>query len=80
MTLRVKLEIVPHGKEEETYEIGRLDIFNVGLAEFGHHEYRVIEINEERGGLHQRSLFHRRQLGAWALVKKALEALEIEGP
>jgi len=30
MTLRVKLEIIPHGDEDRAYEIGRLDIFNKG--------------------------------------------------
>lgn len=80
MTLRVKLEIVPHGDESRTYEIGRLDIFNKGLVDFGHHEYGVIEMTAKGGALHDKTILHRRDLGAWKLVLKALKELEIEGP
>lgn len=80
MTLRVKLEIVPHGDEEAVYEIGRLDIFNMGHIDIGICEYGVIEVAPERGeaGLHRHTLYHPRKDGAWALVKKAIEDLEIK--
>jgi hypothetical protein len=81
MTLRVKLEIVPFGKEDEAYEIGRLDIFNKGRAEFGHAEYGVIELSERAAaGLHNNTILHRRDLGAWKLVGKAIAELDITGP
>jgi len=79
MTLRVKLEIVPYGDEEKTYEIGRLDIFNKGRTEFGHCEYGVIELTNEPG-LYDQTILHRRDLGAWALVLKTLSTLPVEGP
>jgi len=80
MTLRVKLEIIPHGDEGRAYEIGRLDIFNKGHIDFGHCAYGVIEQTPEIGALHDEEIFHRRDLGAWELVRKAIEELEIKGP
>lgn len=80
MTLRVKLEVVPFGDEDKTYEIGRLDIFNRGLVAFGHHEYGVINLTEEEEGLYTDTIAHRRQLGAWELVRKTITELEIPGP
>ena len=79
MILRVTVEIVPFGDEDEKYEISRLEIFNKGHAEFGHCEYGVIEINKERetAGLHTKDVLHRRDLGAWQLIKKVIEELEI---
>lgn len=88
MTLRVRLEIIPHGDEGRAYEIGRLDIFNKGIAEptpdgwdlGGFHEYGVIEILPKEAGLHKKPILHRRWLGGWELVRKAIEELEIKGP
>lgn len=77
MTLRVKIEIVPYGQEEKTYEIGRLDIFNMGHAEFGHCEYGVIQLDVENneGGLFNKTVLHRRHLGPWKLLGKVLNDL-----
>lgn len=77
MTLRVKLEIIPHGVEEKAYEIGRLDIFNEGWTGFAHCEYGVIYIEPEKdqAGLFQETVHHRRDLGAWKLVEKVLKEL-----
>lgn len=80
MTLRVKLEIVPFGNESKIREIGRLDIFNMGRVEFGHCEYGTIDLSPEQIGLHTRTVLHRRDNGAWHLVKKVLDVLEITGP
>jgi hypothetical protein len=88
MTLRVKLEIVPYGDEDGAYEIGRLDIFNKGLAEptadgwdqGGYHQYGIIEMDEKSAGLHDNVVLHRRWDGGWQLVRKVLEELEIKGP
>lgn len=78
MTLRVKLEIVPYGDEDKAREIGRLDIFNKtgGIVS----RYGVIEMTPGTGGLHNKEILHRRDLGAWKLVKDALDELGIEGP
>lgn len=77
MTLRVTVEIVPFGEEEKAYEIHRLDIFNKGPAGFGHYEYGVISFNEEKKdyGMYERTVYHRRNLGALALVEKVLREI-----
>ena len=80
MVLRVKVEVVPFGNEDEACEIGRLDIFNKGRAEFGHSEYGVIELSPKANGLHQDTVLHRRDLGAWELIRKVIADLKIEGP
>lgn len=72
MTLRVKLEIVPFGDEDKMYEIGRFDIFNKGQIAFGHCEYGTIDLREGREGLYDKCVYHRRDLGAEALVEKVL--------
>ena len=79
MTLRVKLEIIPCGNEENAYEIGRLNIFNKGKLELGHSAYGVLDLGKEPG-LFTNEIKHRRDRGAWALLRKAIEVLEIEGP
>lgn len=78
MTLRVEIGIVPFGVEEEKRTIVTFDIFNKGPVEFGHCEYGIIEIDHERSdaGLYEQTVFHRRHLGALALVKKVLEKRE----
>jgi hypothetical protein len=80
MTLRVVLQIIPDGDEEHAREIGRLDISRAGSAEFGHSRYRVVETNERAGYLHDREVLHRPHLGAWALVKKVLDKLDVDKP
>lgn len=79
MTLRVRLEIVPHGNEDAAYEIGRLEINNMGPVEFGHSVYKVLDLGKEPGEYIE-TIYHRRDLGAWALVKKCLDKLQIAGP
>jgi hypothetical protein len=82
MTLRVKLEIVPHGDEDKAYEIGRLDIFNKGHVDSTSDEclYGVIEMTPTSGGLHTDLILHGRRAGAWRLVWKTLSELDIKGP
>lgn len=82
--LRVRLEIVPYGVEELTYEIGRLDIFNTGLVMPELHSmrnqlctYGVIETSQGSGGLYDAEIEHDRSLGAWELVRKAIHDLGI---
>lgn len=80
MTLRVTLSIVRFGDEHDTREIGRLDISNLGPDAFGHCAYMVVEQTESAGWLHDSIILHRRHLGAWELVRKALGALQMEKP
>lgn len=79
MTLRVTIEIVPFGEEDKKYPIRQLDIFNKGQYDFGHYEYGVIELNPEKEewGLYSKTVLHRRDLGAPALIAKVIKELDI---
>lgn len=87
MTLRVTVEIVPHGDESSKYEIGRLNISNIGAADFGHHEYIVNEDRLNPGDTYFRegstyqiirhpNVFHRRNSGFWELIKRAIKDID----
>lgn len=86
MTMRVTLSIVPFGREDEAYEIGRLDIFNKGTtlgqwnAQSTIYRYGVINLSPEDEGLYDKEIFHHREDGAWVLLQKALTELDIKGP
>lgn len=82
MTLRVKLEIVPFGDEARAYEIGRLDIFNIGPGvQPGLHVYGVIDMPQNgKAGLYKDTVQHHRPDGAWELVRKVIATLGIKGP
>jgi hypothetical protein len=83
MTLRVILQIVPFGDETAIREIGRLDIFNKGtFCDFDGlvYEYGIIEMTPKSGALHDETVLHRREHGAWQLVWKALNDLKLNGP
>lgn len=80
MTLRVTLEIVPHGDEKRKYSIGVLDIHNKGEADLGHCQYHAQQYSDGLTLLKETAdgtLFHRRDKGPWQLVKKAIESLKI---
>lgn len=78
MVLRVTLEIVPFGDEDRKREIGRLDIFNKGTTDFEEFEYGVIDLTPKQEGLFNKSVYHQRQHGAWILVYRALNDLDIQ--
>ena len=88
MTLRVKLEIVPFGDEDKAYEIGRLDIFNKGLAppssngwdRGGFDQYGVLNLSPGEEGMYGEEVLHRRFEGAWQLVHNVLDDLKVTGP
>ena len=80
MTLRVNLEIVPHGDETRKYNIGRLDIHNIGDIGLGLCSYKAQQFSDGETLLKETAdgtLEHSRQEGAWVLVKKAIESLKI---
>lgn len=79
MTLRVKLEIVKYGNEQDITEIGRLDINNLGRLFQGTSvcDYQIIEISPDGSGEHKRTVQHDREDGAWELVRKVLNRLDI---
>ncbi len=78
MTLRVTIEIVPHGDEEQKYPIAVANIHNnggrLGLCEYKgtiQHPGYGADTEENFEGLE-----HQRQDGPWALVKRVLNASE----
>lgn len=44
MTLRISLSIVPFGIEENVYQIGKIDISNLGQNADGKYDYAVVQI------------------------------------
>ncbi len=80
MVLRVILQIVPHGDEDNVREIGRLDIFNKGPFETGwksEYRYGVIDLTPKQEGLFSSDVRHAREDGAWVLVHRVLNSLSI---
>ena len=79
MTLRVILQIVPMGDEDNIREIGRLDIFNKGTIDYANnHRYGVIDLTPKQEGLFNATIHHQRADGAWELVYKVLRDLQIK--
>ena len=68
MTLRVTVEIVPFGEEDQKYEIGRLHISNYGPTNEldGNYWYHVHEAPMDK------PIKHYRDDGAWVLIQKAI--------
>lgn len=81
MTLRISLDIVPHGDEARKYSIGVLDIHNVTSADTVHpyHEY---EGKMTFGGKEYefKDVNHIREYGAILLLQKVLRQLTILHP
>jgi hypothetical protein len=78
MVLRVILQIVPHGDEDNIREIGRLDIFNKGHTEFEDEcEYGAIDLTPKQEGMFTKTVYHKRQHGPWQLVWRIIEELDI---
>lgn len=77
MTLRVIVQIIPFGDEDKAREIGRIDIFNKQQIDYDEYEYGVIELNPKQEGLYNDTISHHRHLGAWKLIRKALETFDI---
>jgi len=80
MTLRVILQIVPHGDEARKYGIGHLDIHNTGSVGLGLCTYHAQQFSDGETLLKETAdgtLEHSRQEGAWVLVRKAIESLKI---
>lgn len=77
MTLRVTLEIIPFGNEENSYVIDTFNISNVGKAE-GRDEFKyIIERNEYKEFSNTSEMLnHDRKKGAVALAARALHKFE----
>ena len=91
MTLRVTLEIVPHGDESQKYLLSCLNISNMGRSDgqqYAHHEsfckYKVKQYDFQDNNIivreHNRLINHNRQNGAWMLVSRVIDQLGVKGP
>jgi len=69
MTLRVYIDIIPHGEESEAYELHQIDIHNLGqTAVPGNCEYSF----EIDGNASEEIVRHDRSDGPLALVARVL--------
>ena len=86
MTLRIKIEVIPHGDETRGYEIHRVDINNIGyMGHYAHDDrcaYQVIDIplDGARAAMLQEIFVHRRSWGAIALARRVLERIDSLSP
>lgn len=79
--LRVTVEIVPHGVEEEKKVIGTMEVGNIGVKKdhgFGHqvcaYLSRIWEDDEDKPSLEDSPVtLHDRRDGAWRLVQRVLD-------
>ena len=69
MTLRVYIDIVPFGIEDEAYPLYEININNIGGLSNGEHEY---SFEVEDVGVSQETVTHARSEGAIELVRKVL--------
>ena len=77
MTLRVIIEVVPFGAEEDKYEIGRIDIHNGAHAGFGQSVYYgTYKSDDQENSCDLQNIFHSRKDGALVLIKKVIEEIE----
>jgi len=68
--IRITIDIVPYGVEEDTRNIHTLTIANMGKAEEEKHRYSVCLDGEKLG-----EVLHWRPCGMLALIKKAFSEL-----
>lgn len=72
--LRVTIELVPYGNEDEAREIGKMLIANDGTGDYRTGNYAFVYTYTDRDSQVARGTVHKfpRSLGAWSLVKKIL--------
>lgn len=75
MTLRVIIQIVPFGDEDKVREIGRLDIFNKDMKQRS--TYGILDLTKGEEGLFIVEVEHWRQDGAWELVRRVIDELDL---
>lgn len=79
MTLRVTVEIVPFGEEENKRTIGILNIHNVKSFGLGLCEYvadvKTWDWNNREETRHLTNIRHTRQDGFWELTRKTINAI-----
>lgn len=74
MTLRVTLEIVPYGNEDQKYTIETVNISNLGATDLGVYQYGI-EYNKYKTGEYDAVVEHTRKDGATKLVELAMGAV-----
>lgn len=76
MTLRVTLEIIPHGVEDEKRTIEVINISNWGQIDFDSHSYRIEDNDYKKFKAEDQWVTHNRSKGALLLASKALATLD----
>ena len=81
MTLRVTVEIVPFGQESKKYTIHTLEMSNLGITEGTSDRYSYWTQWRDGDGIKESpshmTYGHRRDEGAWKLIKKAMAYKEM---
>ena len=75
--IRVRVEYVPFGIEQEKEEIGWLKIWNDGKGTWSQGDYKVVRLlssGERQEGEFKR--YPRLERNVWSLIKKAIIAME----
>lgn len=75
MTLRVTLEIVPFGNEDEKRTIETINISNIGFDLYNYKYMYYIEHNEYKEFKSKIVIYHDRSQGALILAQKAINAV-----
>ena len=69
MTLRVTVEIIPHGDETQKWEIDRIDLYNTTQDEWGEiSDYIIKGLGEDDFTVKG----HHRSDGTWRLIQRIL--------
>ena len=71
--LRVTVEIVPYGNEDEAHVIERMLIANVSTDDFNNANYDFIQTCGKERWAGQYNVFNRKW-GAWSLIKNCLDS------
>lgn len=82
--IRVTVDLLPFGSEDDKRTIGVLEIANDGKTgpHYGDYDYSLVTVlAADRGGpVRGRVINHRRASGVWELIRRALtDALKKEG-
>ena len=77
--IRVKVDLVPFGVEDQSKQIGELVLANIANLGLGRCVYAAV-YEEGDGTIHHKKVEHSRQDGAWELIRIILSAEEAEDP
>ena len=71
--IRVKVDLVPYGDEDNTSQIGELVLANVANLGLGIYKYKAV-LKTDMGEVTYKTVDHMRQSGFWELIRNLIEA------